>query len=89
MDGSYLRCCEINFKAPLKGIDPLPTSYRTDDGKYSFKNDNGHWMSILDTYWVQVRSSNYGNLEKFSVENYGPDVGLYMIKGENGYFRCM
>lgn len=65
MDGSYIRCCEIDYKAPLKGIDPLPTSYKTDDGKYSFKNEHGHWISEPKPAVVEVRSSNYGNLEKF------------------------
>ena len=30
IDGSYLRCCEIDYNEPLTGNDPLPTSYRND-----------------------------------------------------------
>lgn len=63
MDGSYIRCCEIDYKAPLKGIDPLPTSYKTDDGKYSFKTEKDFWISESPFYYGLVKSSDYGKNE--------------------------
>lgn len=89
IDASSLRCCEIDYNEPLTGNDPLPTSYRNDQGLYSFKHENGQWISSQRVNNLEVRSSNYGKLETFTVVNYGPDLGLYKIRTSFGqYIKC-
>ena len=92
VDQMKLRCCEIDYRLPLREEVPLPVKYRTNDGRFSFRNENKHWIRAKGGDQVGVidcRSTDYGEWEMFTIETVDLDKGLYKIKSaHNQYLKC-